>query len=120
MEVMTALSLHLQAYATAVLVNFRQYIGINTPRLNSVDPVIPVDIAFDSLSQQFYDELIGFTLTDCVQLYDLLHIPEFFVINEGRHWFRVHGVHSFLYFLYRMRSTSQRQSLDSAQYIYYI
>ena len=85
---------------------------IRKPRLITPDKIEKDDINFDSFTEQQYDYMIGFSKAETVQLFNLMAIPRYFNINEGRHQFQVAGIRAFLYFLARMHSPSARQVLD--------
>ncbi|KAJ1438392.1 hypothetical protein B484DRAFT_444602, partial [Ochromonadaceae sp. CCMP2298] len=88
---------------------------LRTPRLCTPDAIPKNRYNFASLSDGQYDAMIGLARGDVQQCYDAMRIPADIILNPGtRHAFRVDGQHAFLYFLFRYRSPSQRQTLDQA------
>ena len=77
---------------------------INSPRLSIPDPIAKVDITFRS---PFTDEriffLTGFTKPQIMKLFDVMHFPNYFTLNEGRHAHNVNAQLAFLFSLSRMR-----------------
>lgn len=71
-------------------------------------------INFDTLNEDQYDSLIGFSREESILLFQVMNIPEYFILNEegSTHEFRVSESYCFLYFLSRYHSPSQRQLLD--------
>jgi hypothetical protein len=86
---------------------------INTPRLGTPDPIPHIRITFDSFTDQEYDNMLGFGRLDCEQMYDKFSFPEDIICGNDAHKFKVNGVHCFLYMLFRFKSPSERQTLDS-------
>lgn len=43
----------------------------------------PFSIGFDSFTAEQYDSLIGFTKEEAIRLFNVMHIPQQFVLNEG-------------------------------------
>lgn len=94
--------------------------NIRVPRLVQPPPINRTDIsldAFEGRNVEFY-QLFGFLLADARRLFIALQIPEAFTLNEGRHRHHVSGEHAFLYTLFRYRSPSQRQALDTQTFGY--
>lgn len=69
---------------------------LNIPFLDQPDAVIHRNITFETFSNQQLMETIGFNRNDAHRVYAALHIPDHFVLNEGRHAFQVPGPISFL------------------------
>ena len=77
-----------------------------------------LSIDFDSFDEEKYEIYIGFTKLEVLRLYNVLSMPDAFVLNEGDHQFHVSAQHCFLYFLSRYHSPSQRQALDMDMWQY--
>lgn len=54
---------------------------IRIPRLVKTDSIPKVDVDFDSLTDQEYDQLLGFTQADCEELFVAMQIPNRFLLN---------------------------------------
>jgi hypothetical protein len=93
-----------------------------TPRLPTPDAIEHRQVTFDYLTNQEYEQYLGFSKDDCRQLYDVLQFPQRLKLNRRttvdpngrrkRHSFTVSGIHAFLYTLFRFRSPSKRMTLD--------
>ena len=83
--------------------------------LLQIEPIARVRIHnFDHFSELFMEEHIGYSRDECQRMFAAYEFPVFFILKTGtRHAFRVNSVHCFLYFLYHLKSTAQRQSLDT-------
>eukprot|EP01032_Pedospumella_encystans_P014343 gene14343-16478_t len=89
--------------------------NIRVPRLVQPPQINRTDISFDAFegeNVEFY-QLFGFLLADARRLFNALQIPDIFTLNEGLHRHQVSGELCFLYTLFRYRSPSQRQALDT-------
>ncbi|KAJ1410505.1 hypothetical protein B484DRAFT_468566, partial [Ochromonadaceae sp. CCMP2298] len=91
---------------------------IRRPRLCTPDPIVRRVIDFSSFTTQEYELHFGFSRAEVEELFVAMRIPDWFTLNDGRHRFRVTGVHAFLYTLYRYHSPSQRQTLDEVKFGY--
>jgi hypothetical protein len=89
------------------------------PRLGVVEGFESVNINFDSFTETFYNEHIGFTASECEEIFDNLHFPVRLKIEEHTaHEWSISGVHCFLYYLYRIHTTNERQSMDQITFGY--
>lgn len=93
--------------------------SMRIPRLLAVPAYVRHRIGFNTFNNdaEFY-QLFGFTIDDAFMVYEAMQVPAYFTINRDRHAFRFKGQHAFLYFLFRMYSPSQRQTLDSRLFGY--
>lgn len=82
--------------------------AVREPHLIVPRRIDKVDYTFDCVPNVISEERIGFTRNDIISLYQHLHIPDRFVIDNGgdSHRFHVSGSHAFLYFLSRYHCPS--------------
>lgn len=91
---------------------------LNIPRLLEVDFIPKVRINYLSFSDQYFAEHVGWSRDDVKDLSQALLVPEYFILNKGKHRFKVFGEHAFLYYLFRMKSASARMAFDEREYHY--
>jgi hypothetical protein len=91
----------------------------NRPILKEVEGFESWDINFESFTDIFFDEHLGFTRAECEDIYDTLAFPERLVFHgDTKHQFSISGPHCFLYFLYHVHTTEQRQSVSEEKWGY--
>lgn len=92
---------------------------IRRPRLSVVAGFQPRDINFQTLSDTFYDEHMGFSRAESERVFRELRFPARLLFHANTsHQFSVSGEHCFLYFLYELRTPSQRQSRNEINWGY--
>jgi hypothetical protein len=91
----------------------RRIAKLRRPQLKVVEGFNSFDINFQSFTDTFFDEHIGFSREDCENIHDELKFPDRLMFHRGsRNQFTISAPHCFLYFLYRIFSPNARQSGD--------
>ncbi len=59
--------------------------------------------SFDDVPNECYHALIGYSREQCESIYNEIGVPQYFTFKNGRHSFRIHGIHCFMFFLFRWK-----------------
>jgi hypothetical protein len=77
----------------------RRVAKVRRPQLKVVEGFDSFDIKFQSFTDTFFDEHIGFSREDCEKIYDELKFPNRLMFHRGsRNQFAIASPHCFLYF----------------------
>jgi hypothetical protein len=83
-------------------------VEIRRPHLVAPTPIPKVRLDWDDLTDAEYESKLGMSKEEAQDQYDVMGLPDRVKLNEGRHAFRVDGVHAFLYYMYRIHTPNQR------------
>ena len=88
---------------------------LRVPRLLALAPIPRIRIAaINYFPVLFMEQHIGYSSVECQQMFIAYGFPAYLILLEGTpHAYRVNFNHCFLYFLFRLKSTAARQSLDT-------